>query len=77
MQTEYYTFELSGNVTREHVSYPNRFGITLAGDLYTAKNLDRNKRHPALVIGPPFGGVKEQGPGVYANQTARLCGAGF
>jgi fermentation-respiration switch protein FrsA (DUF1100 family) len=68
---EYYTFELSDGVTRTHVSYSNRFGITLAGDLYMAKNFDKNKRHPALVIGPPFGGVKEQGPGVYANQLAQ------
>src|SRR5699024_749301 len=28
-------------------------------------------KHPALVIGPPYGGVKEQGPGVYANQLAQ------
>jgi fermentation-respiration switch protein FrsA (DUF1100 family) len=68
---EYYTFELSENVTRTPVSYRNRFGITLAGDLYTAKDLDTNKQYPALVIGPPFGGVKEQGPGVYANQLAQ------
>lgn len=68
---EYYTFELSDNVTRTHVSYKNRFGITLAGDLYMAKDLDTTEQHPALVIGPPYGGVKEQGPGVYANQLAQ------
>lgn len=68
---EYYTFELSNNVTRTHVSYKNRFGITLAGDLYMAKDLDTSKQHPALIIGPPYGGVKEQGPGVYANQLAQ------
>jgi fermentation-respiration switch protein FrsA (DUF1100 family) len=68
---EYYTFELNNNVTRTHVSYRNRFGITLAGDLYVSRDLDTNKQYPALVIGPPFGGVKEQGPGVYANQMAQ------
>lgn len=68
---EYYTFELSDNVTRTHVSYKNRFGITLVGDLYMAKDLDTSKQHPALIIGPPYGGVKEQGPGVYANQLAQ------
>lgn len=68
---EYYTFELSNNVTRTHVSYKNRFGITLAGDLYMAKDLDTSKQHPALIIGPPYGGVKEQGPGVYANRLAQ------
>ena len=69
--TEYYTFELSDNVTRTAVSYKNRYGINLAGDLYMAKNLDTTKQYPALIIGPPYGGVKEQGAGVYANQLAQ------
>ncbi|KUP22568.1 alpha/beta hydrolase [Paenibacillus sp. DMB5] len=69
--SEYYTFELSHNVTRTSVSYKNRYGITLAGDLYIAKGIDAEKQYPALVIGAPYGGVKEQGPGVYANQLAQ------
>jgi len=68
---ENYIFELNENVTREHVSYKNRYGITLAADLYTKKNLDTSMKYPAIVIGPPYGGVKEQGPGVYANQLAQ------
>ncbi|MDD3920147.1 MAG: alpha/beta hydrolase [Eubacteriales bacterium] len=67
----YYTFELNDMVNRTSVTYKNRYGITLAGDLYMAKGLDMDVRHPALVIGPPYGGVKEQGPGVYANQLAQ------
>lgn len=66
-----YIFELSEKVSRRHVRYQNRYGITLAGDLYTAKDLDEGKTHPALVVGPPYGGVKEQGPGVYANELAQ------
>lgn len=66
-----YIFKLSEKVSREHVRYRNRYGITIAGDLYTDKNLDETKRYPALVVGPPYGGVKEQGPGVYANQLAQ------
>lgn len=66
-----YTFELSSRVTRRPVTYNNRYGITIAADLYTAKDLDENGAYPALVIGPPYGGVKEQGPGVYANQLAQ------
>ena len=65
-----YIFELSEKVSRRHVRYQNRYGITLAGDLYTAKDLDEGQTHPALV-GPPYGGVKEQGPGVYANELAQ------
>ena len=68
---DHYIFELSGNVTRTQVYYKNRFGIELAGDLYMAKDADRSQKYPAIVIGPPFGGVKEQGPGVYANQLAQ------
>ena len=67
----YYIFELSDNVKRTAVFYPNRFGITLAGDLYTPKNLDESHSYPALIIGAPYGGVKEQGPGVYANELAQ------
>lgn len=68
---EHYIFELSDNVTRTHVYYNNRFGIEMAADLYMAKDADMSKKYPAVVIGPPFGGVKEQGPGVYANELAQ------
>lgn len=66
-----YIFELSEKVSRRHVRYRNRYGITLAGDLYIAKDLDEGQAYPALVVGPPYGGVKEQGPGVYANELAQ------
>lgn len=68
---EYYIFELSDNVTRTAVNYKNRYGIELSADLYTSKDLDETQTYPAIVIGPPYGGVKEQGPGVYANQLAQ------
>lgn len=71
---EEYTFKLDENVNRTHVKYKNRYGITIAGDLYIAKNTDLSIKNPALVIGPPYGGTKEQSPGVYAN---KLCQRGF
>ena len=67
----YYTFALSSDVDRTLVSYANRFGITLAGALYTPKDLNVDEKYPALVIGAPYGGVKEQGPGIYANELAQ------
>ena len=70
-QTDGYIFELSDQVTRQPVSYKNRFGITIAADLYLPKDFDASKKHPAIVIGPPHGGVKEQGPGIYAQEMAR------
>jgi uncharacterized protein len=66
-----YTFVLSDEVTRTPVRYKNRYGIEIAADLYRRKDLDESAKHRAIVIGPPHGGVKEQGPGVYAQEMAR------
>jgi len=66
---EHYTFELSDNVTRQKVSFKNRYGITLTGDLYVPKNAGAEPL-PALAISGPFGAVKEQSSGLYANQMA-------
>lgn len=68
-QEEYYTFELSDKVTREKVTFKNRYGITLTGDLYLPKNRD-SEPLAALAISGPFGAVKEQSSGLYANQMA-------
>ena len=66
-----YIAKLNENVTREHVRYNNRYGIAIAADLYWRKDLDKTKKYPALVVGAPYGGVKEQGPCVYANELAQ------
>ena len=68
---EHYIFTLSENVQRTHVKYKNRYGIEIAGDLYVPKNLDTSSLYRAIVVGPPYGGVKEQGPGVYCNELAQ------
>ncbi|MGQ7296981.1 alpha/beta hydrolase [Quadrisphaera sp. KR29] len=70
-QDDGYTFPLLEGITRTPVRYPNRYGLTIAADLYHAADLDLTVSHPGIVIGPPHGGVKEQGPGVYAQQMAR------
>ena len=64
------TFPKSDQVDVEKVSFTNRLGINLIGDLYVPKNLDRSARHPAIIVGHPYGGVKEQSSGVYAQQMA-------
>ena len=64
------TFPPSDKVTVEKVSYKNRFGITVAADLYLPKNIDESNKYAALVIGTPYGGVKEQGAGLYAQTMA-------
>lgn len=62
---------LSEGVTRTRVVYQNRYGMDIVGELYRAGTLDLEERHPALVVGAPYGGVKEQGPCVYGDELAR------
>ena len=66
-----YISTLSERVKRLHVRYPNRYGLALAGDLYTPRDFDDTQKYPALIVGAPYGGVKEQGPSVYANELAQ------
>lgn len=66
---EHYTFKLSNKVTRQKVTFKNRYGIILSGDLYLPKNSDTTLL-PAIAISGPFGAVKEQSSGLYANQMA-------
>lgn len=68
-QKEHYTFQLSDKVTRQAVTFKNRYGITLAGDLYLPKNRN-SKPLAALAISGPFGAVKEQSSGLYAQNMA-------
>ncbi|WP_118132984.1 alpha/beta hydrolase [Oceanicella sp. SM1341] len=71
MPKDNYIFSLSEAVTRTPVSYRTRYGIGIAADLYTPAGFDAEGFWPALIIGAPYGGVKEQGPGLYANELAQ------
>ncbi|MGB5867875.1 MAG: CocE/NonD family hydrolase [Arcobacteraceae bacterium] len=62
-------FPQNKKVEHTKVTFKNRYGITLAGDLYLPKNRI-NKLLPALVISGPYGGVKEQSSGLYAQTIA-------
>ena len=63
-------FPKSDKVTVERVSYRNRYGISVSADLYLPKKMDSSKKYPALAVGTPYGGVKEQGAGLYAQTMA-------
>lgn len=63
------TFPKSNKVDHQKVTFKNRYGITLAADLYLPKN-SGNQRLAALVVGGPFGAVKEQSSGLYAQTMA-------
>lgn len=62
------TFPLSDQVEHEKVTFHNRFGIELAADAYRPK--DAAGRLPALAVSGPFGAVKEQASGLYAQTMA-------
>ncbi|MFZ6676178.1 alpha/beta hydrolase [Undibacterium sp. Xuan67W] len=63
------TFAQSRNVEHRKVTFKNRYGITLVGDLYIPKNHgDHNLA--AIAVGGPFGAVKEQSSGLYAQTLA-------
>lgn len=62
------TFAPSDRVTVERVEFKNRFGITLAADMYIPKNAEG--KMPAIAISGPFGAVKEQTSGLYAQTLA-------
>ena len=66
-----YIAKLNEHVIREHVRFNDRYGIAIAADIYRAKNLDESGKYPTLIVGAPYGGVKEQGPCVYANELAQ------
>src|SRR5450830_1910674 len=63
------TFAQSSKVEHRKVTFKHRYGITLVGDLYIPKNHgDHNLA--AIAVGGPFGAVKEQSSGLYAQTLA-------
>lgn len=62
------TFPLSDKVNHSKATFANRFGITLAADIYIPKNA--SGKLPAIAVCGPFGAVKEQASGLYAQELA-------
>jgi uncharacterized protein len=62
-------FPRSENVDHQKITFKNRYGISLVGDLYLPKDRARG-RSAALAVGGPFGAVKEQSSGMYAQTMA-------
>lgn len=61
-------FPKSEKVNHKKVAFVNRYGITLVADMYTPKGVEGQL--PAIAISGPFGAVKEQSSGLYAQQLA-------
>lgn len=64
-----YSFKLSESVVRTKVHFKNRYGIELAGDLYVPGNA--GGKLAAIAVCGPFGAVKEQAAGLYADELAK------
>ena len=62
------TFPKSDRVNHSKVTFANRYGITLAADMYVPKNA--SGKLPAIAVCGPFGAVKEQAAGLYAQTMA-------
>ncbi len=63
-------FPKSDKVNIQKVEFVNRFGIKLVGDLYLPQNMKKGDKLPAIAISGPFGAVKEQASGLYAQTLA-------
>ena len=61
-------FPKSEKVDHKKVTFVNRYGITLAADMYIPKG--QTGKLPAIAVSGPFGAVKEQSSGLYAQQLA-------
>lgn len=63
-------FPKSDKVDHKKVTFHNRYGIILAADMYTPKGAEG--KLPAIAVSGPFGAVKEQSSGLYAQKIAEL-----
>ena len=63
------TFKINPEIEMKKVRFTNRYGITLAGDLYLPAHYE-DKKNPAVIVAGPFGAVKEQASGLYAQELA-------
>lgn len=63
-------FYRSDAVTLEKVSFRNKLGMQVVGNLFVPKNLDRSAAAPAIIVGHPMGAVKEQSANLYAQKLA-------
>ncbi|MRH72014.1 alpha/beta hydrolase [Lactobacillus reuteri] len=63
-------FKVNPKIEVKEVRFQNRYSFMVAGDLYLPENFDPKKKYAAIVISGPFGAVKEQASGLYAQTLA-------
>ena len=64
-------FKIDPEIKAEKAHFHNRYGIDLTGDIYYPKNFDAAKKYPGIAVAGPFGAVKEQSSGLYAQEMAK------
>lgn len=63
---------IGNGVKKQKVTFHNRFLIDMVGDLYFPANYSPAKKYAAIIVGHPFGGVKEQTSGLHAHKLAEI-----
>ena len=64
-------FKIYPEITVKKAHFHNRYGIELTGDLYLPENFDAGKKYAGIAVAGPFGAVKEQVSGLYAQEMAK------
>lgn len=65
-------FYKSDKVDSQKVAFHNQYNMKVAGNLFIPRDLDQNSKHPAIVVGHPYGAVKEQAANLYATKMAEI-----
>ncbi len=65
-------FKIDSNIQVKKAHFHNRYGIDLTGDLYLPKDFNASKKYAAIAVAGPFGAVKEQSSGLYAQEMAKF-----
>ncbi len=63
-------FYTSDKVTVQKISFKNVYNMKVVGNLFVPKDLDKNVKNPAIIVGHPMGAVKEQSANLYATKMA-------
>ena len=63
-------FYRSDKVEVQKVTFKNQYKMNIAGNLYLPKDMDKSKKHAAIIVGHPVGAVKEQSADLYAVKMA-------
>lgn len=63
-------FYRSKDVTMQKVTFKNQYNMKIVGNLFTPKDLNKNTKNPAIIVGHPMGAVKEQSANLYATKMA-------